>query len=247
MIWYDSDYAAGIVLRRLLPQANLALAERAVMLYGLVSGRRPVELRWVKGHSYERGVGVVDPCVSWGNHVADWLADRGLTGSVGNHSRRWTAPQPWRNDREDWQVERCRKCNKSLGFSAHRAGSHEVFCTAGPLPDPGFMACRKCHRLVGSGVEDRRLRGVRDQHEGWCRGTDELNRTCRICAVVFEPAPPGSRMLHQGDEAHKRRRAHERQCERAAARAAAAASGHPGGAPAGDPGALPIAPVVAAG
>ena len=44
MIWYDSDYAAVIVLRRLLPQANLALAERAVMLYGLVSGRRPVEL-----------------------------------------------------------------------------------------------------------------------------------------------------------------------------------------------------------
>ena len=76
VIWYDSDYAAGIVLRPLLPQANLALAERAVMLYGLVSGKRPVELRWVKGHSYERGVGVVDPCVSWGNHVADWLADR---------------------------------------------------------------------------------------------------------------------------------------------------------------------------
>ena len=133
VIWYDSDYAAGIVLRRLLPQANLALAERAVMLYGLVSGRRPVELRWVKGHSYERGVGVVDPCVSWGNHVADWLADRGLTGSVGNHSRRWTAPQPWRNDREDWQVERCRTCNKSFGFSAHRAGSHEVFLHCGAV------------------------------------------------------------------------------------------------------------------
>ena len=131
--------------------------------------------------------------------------------------------------------------------SAPTRPDREVFCTAGPLPDPGFTARRKCHRLVGSGVEGRTLRGIRDQHEGWCRGTDVLSKTCRLCAVVFEPGPPGSRMQQQGDSAHKMRRAHERRCERAAARAAAAAVCHPGGAPAGDPGALPIAPVVAAG
>ena len=117
-VWYDSAYAAGIQLRRLLPQTNGALAERAVALYGALFAVRPVELRWVKWHSYERGVGVVGPCVSWGNHVADLLAERGANGNIGERSRRWAAPQPWREDREEWQVDTHthRKCIQGFGF-----------------------------------------------------------------------------------------------------------------------------------
>ena len=45
VIWYSSDYAAETILRWLEPRTNIALAERAVALYGARVSNAPMGLR----------------------------------------------------------------------------------------------------------------------------------------------------------------------------------------------------------
>ena len=77
IIRYDSEYAAGMVSRKMTPKANKKLVEQTKAMYGRMAGRRAVSLEWVQGHSDENR-----------NHCSDWLADRGENGRIEEHSKR---------------------------------------------------------------------------------------------------------------------------------------------------------------
>jgi len=200
-IFYDSEYAAELTQQLMNPKKNKALVQTSVDIAGAVASMRKLEFTHVKGHSD-------DP----GNDEADTLADVGAGGRSSNQSKRWCAPQPWNTDKEAWEREECRKCGEDYGSDARRCGIHESKCKAGPVPNPGFMKCRKCGELVGSGKvpEVKSLREIRTAHEKACRGSAQLNATCKVCGAV---SPAGGHFLNISSPLQCSK--HERGCEKA--------------------------------
>ena len=171
IVKYDSEYAAGMAQGKQVPTTNITLVKRMGEELAKVRTKRRVTFEHVYGH-----VGI------HGNEIADRLAARGATGEIGPDSKRWAAPAP-----EKWgplEKENCGKCGMLFaGPTATRScGAHELKCK---LPwkmerVPGFHPCRLCGQLCkGSRGEGR------GAHEKKCRGSDDANRTCRGCSLVF--------------------------------------------------------------
>ena len=169
-IWYDSTYAAGITTGQYDAKTNTGLADRGAEYKKRLRNRWEVDFCWVKGHSGASGT-----TESWGNTCADYLAELGAHGGTGHHSRRWAAPEPWEAETERLE-DKCRRCGRSYGFShnnGRRVGGHEAKCNGGPIPNFGWMTCRKCGQLIGqgptiNGKEIKYLRTMRNDHEDSC-------------------------------------------------------------------------------
>ena len=197
-IKYDSEYAAGMTRGKLTPDSSKALVQKAKKTLQSLEEKRQVDWVWVKGHSGENG-----------NWWADKLADEGKNGEIGKHNIRWAAPPPPVNkSKQDWMKEKCRKCGKDFHLDGRRCAAHEAECTGTGVAGmgyPGYIQCRKCGTLTGTGVEKQQvLREARNGHEAVCLGSQEANKKCRGC---------GETAGEEATDSVTWRRLHETKCK----------------------------------
>lgn len=176
-IVYDSQYAADITTGKATPHTNLTLAEHCHQLYKLISHKRPLTLRWIRGHSN-----------SPGNDMADQLAHLGRTSTPTNQSKRWTAPH--QHQLTTAKAETCRKCGR-LFFGARKCARHERDCAGHPQADPdiNFHPCRLCSQAFST-------RKARNLHQAKCQGNPEDNLQCRYCSKLCDSNK--QRISHEG-------------------------------------------------
>lgn len=186
-IVYDSQYAADITTGKAEPHTNFALATHCRQLFKQISQKRPLTLRWIKGHSN-----------SPGNDMADHLANQGRTTEPTDQSKRWTAPH--QHQLTTAQAETCRKCGR-LFFGARKCARHERNCPGTNYNEPElhYHPCRLCSQAFPT-------RKLRNAHQQTCQGDSEANLNCRYCNKSFETNK--QRINHEGlcpdKQAHSR-------------------------------------------
>ena len=133
------------------------------------------------------------------------MAEEGKQGKIGTHSERWAAPPPPTAVKDEWRQETCRKCGENFQLDGRRCAAHEEACT-GPGVEgrgfPGYMKCRKCGTLTGTGEELgwKLMRQNLTYHERECLGSAEANRTCRGCGFKTDEGvgnPLKYRRIHE--------------------------------------------------
>jgi ribonuclease HI len=113
-IFYDSEYAAGAILGKFEPGANLQLIRQCQMLLAELSKSRLISWTHVCGHAAR---GYIQ-----GNFWADVLAAKGVRNEVSSHSRRWAATAITQENILLREI--CRKCGKVLS-GAQSLAAHE--------------------------------------------------------------------------------------------------------------------------
>ena len=176
-LFYDSSYAHGIITGAFVPEANIALAEKAKFIYQRISQSRPILFQHVKGHSGNNG-----------NDWADKLAGQGAKGHQTSQSKRWLAPINAPPQVDPLLIDHCWRCGRVYSGPkyARQLAGHEAYCTVSGAP-PSHIPCRrKCGRtfpwtFAVEGKTRHHAREARSMHEKICRGSEELTRTCPFC------------------------------------------------------------------